>query len=69
MLVSLLIPVLNEEQPIPELSQKLGAVIEANSRESFEIVFVNDGSTDKTVDALKGAALARLYAVQNSLTF
>jgi len=79
MLVSLLIPVLNEEQTIPELSQKLGAVIEAHPRELFEIVFVNDGSTDKTVDALKAqrwpgstrckiVSLSRNFGHQNALT-
>lgn len=44
--VSLVIPGLNEAQSLPELSAKIEAAIGAN--EAYEIVFVDDGSTDDT---------------------
>lgn len=79
MLVSLLIPVLNEEDNIPVLASQLIQTIAANSTESFEVVFVNDGSTDGTVEAIqqikwdsgtrcKVVSLARNFGHQNALT-
>jgi len=79
MLVSLLIPVLNEEDNIPVLSGKLIETISANPRESFEVVFVNDGSTDGTINAIRGiqwgadtkckiVSLSRNFGHQNALT-
>jgi dolichol-phosphate mannosyltransferase len=79
MLVTLLIPVLNEEQSIPTLCGKLGAVIDSMPEEHFEVVFVDDGSTDQTVSAIQRIAwprdtrckvisLARNFGHQNALT-
>ena len=79
MLVSLLIPVLNEEDNIPVLASQLIETIAANPAESFEVVFVNDGSTDGTVDAIqqikwgsgtrcKVVSLSRNFGHQNALT-
>jgi dolichol-phosphate mannosyltransferase len=79
MLISLLIPVLNEEENIQELALRLFDVITENSQESFEIVFVNDGSTDKTVARIrqinwpaetrcKIISLSRNFGHQNALT-
>ena len=48
---SVVIPVFNEEQTIPELSQRLDAVISGVGG-SWEVIFVNDGSTDRSFDLL-----------------
>lgn len=45
--LSVVVPVFNEEENIPELYRRLVAVLEACVR-SFEIVFVDDGSRDGT---------------------
>lgn len=47
---SLVIPVLNEEESIPELVKNIENAIK---KESYEIVFIDDGSTDKSVEILK----------------
>jgi len=45
--VSILVPVLNEEASVGELTARVRAVVESLGR-SFEIVFVDDGSADET---------------------
>jgi len=43
--ISVIIPLFNEEESLPELYAWIKRVMEANNF-SFEIIFVNDGSTD-----------------------
>jgi len=43
--ISLVIPLLNEEESLPELSAWIGKVMQENNY-SYEIIFVDDGSTD-----------------------
>ena len=52
MLLSVVIPVLNEERNVPELHRRIALVLE-NQAVDFEIVFVDDGSTDLTADILQ----------------
>jgi glycosyltransferase involved in cell wall biosynthesis len=54
--LSVVIPVYNEEQNIAELSQRLTKVCRGLGK-SYEILFVNDGSRDGTVEAVKKAKL------------
>jgi glycosyltransferase involved in cell wall biosynthesis len=54
---SVVIPLLNEEQSIPELYARLKAVMERTG-EPFESIFVDDGSTDRTFQLLKEIANA-----------
>lgn len=50
--VSVVIPLLNEEESLKELSQKLESVLgEINS--SYEVIFVDDGSTDRSFDKIR----------------
>lgn len=49
--VSVVVPVFNEERNIPELVRRLRNVLEPSI--DFEIIFVNDGSTDGTFEALR----------------
>ena len=55
--ISVIIPVLNEEENIPQLYDELLRVL-APRNEPFEIVFVNDGSSDGTAAALTKIATA-----------
>ena len=50
--VSLLIPVFNEAEALPFLLRELNQVL-GQVNLNFEIIFINDGSTDQTLDLLK----------------
>lgn len=52
-LVSIIVPAFNEEKSIPVFLQELQKIlVTLNHQYSFEIIFINDGSTDKTKDVL-----------------
>lgn len=44
---SIVVPLYNEESVIEESYRRLKTVMES-TRENYEIIFVNDGSTDRT---------------------
>ena len=52
-LVSLIIPCYNEEQVLPILKEALVKVMNEMSDYDFELLFVNDGSKDQTLNILK----------------
>jgi undecaprenyl-phosphate 4-deoxy-4-formamido-L-arabinose transferase len=49
--ISVIIPVFNEEENLPELGERLIRILTAMNR-TFEIIFVDDGSTDRSWDLL-----------------
>lgn len=51
--ISLLIPCYNEEASLPFLYDELCTLMSEMSNYRFEILFVNDGSTDGTLDLIK----------------
>ncbi len=51
--ISIVIPIFNEEAAIPTLLKELDAFITQNKQLSFEVVFVDDGSKDNSIEALK----------------
>lgn len=53
--ISVVIPLFNEEESIPELYAWIERVMTANGF-SYEIVFVNDGSTDHSWDVIEDLA-------------
>lgn len=57
--ISIICPCFNEQEVVEHFTQKISAILHATGF-SFELIFINDGSTDNT--------LARLYelAAQNS---
>lgn len=55
--ISLIIPARDEEESIPELSQWITRVMQANSF-SYEVIFIDDGSSDKTWAQIKKVSLA-----------
>jgi undecaprenyl-phosphate 4-deoxy-4-formamido-L-arabinose transferase len=50
--ISVVVPFFNEEAALPELSSRLLATLEGLER-SFEVVFVDDGSTDRGLEILR----------------
>ncbi len=51
-LVSIIVPAFNEELVILEMYKRLKAILE-DHQYPFEIIIVNDGSTDKTIDLVR----------------
>jgi glycosyltransferase involved in cell wall biosynthesis len=51
-MISVVIPLRNEEQNVPLLAQKLVAALAALAR-PYEVIFINDGSTDATGPRLR----------------
>ena len=58
MKISVVVPVYNEEGNLPELIQRLSAVMDGLGR-SYELVFVDDGSRDRSLEILEAAARER----------
>lgn len=58
MKVSVVVPVFNEEGNLPELLSRLEAVLDA-TRQPYEMLFVDDGSSDRSLEILKEAARRR----------
>ncbi|WP_141432893.1 glycosyltransferase family 2 protein [Bacillus sp. 03113] len=52
--VTILIPAYNEQEVLYSLHDRLNEVIDQISMYDFEILFVNDGSTDDTLSIIKG---------------
>jgi glycosyltransferase involved in cell wall biosynthesis len=51
--ISVVIPLYNEEESLPELYTWIERVMNAN-KFSFEVIFVNDGSTDRSWKVIEG---------------
>lgn len=60
-ILSLVLPIFNEAEIIPELSRRLHSFftdLGGGVGPSWEVIFVNDGSTDQSLELLKGLAAA-----------
>lgn len=74
--ISIVVPLYNEAESLPELTEWIERVMTAN-KFSYEIIFVNDGSTDESWDvikklseknpAVKGVAFRRNYGKSPAL--
>lgn len=72
--ISVVVPALNEELNIPAIFERLSTILE---KENYEVVFVDDGSSDKTSDVIntlsqkypqvKGIAFSRNFGHQAAL--
>lgn len=51
--VTIIVPAYNEEESLPFLYERLEKLMNENTNYEFEILFVNDGSKDKTIDLIK----------------
>lgn len=52
-LVTILVPAYNEEDVLNMLYERVSKIMNSLTNYNFEILFVNDGSSDKTLDILK----------------
>ncbi len=50
--ISVIIPVFNEEESLPELTQWISQVMQKNDFD-YEVIFVNDGSSDRSWNVIK----------------
>ena len=51
--VTIIVPAYNEEESLPYLYERLNKLMEEMKQYEFEILFVNDGSKDKTIELIK----------------
>ena len=63
MKISVVVPVFNEEGNLPALLERLTAVMNATGR-PYELVFVDDGSRDRSLEILRAAAAASPSRIQ-----
>ncbi len=52
MTVSVVVPLFNEEENVRELHERLKVVLDSSGNE-YEIIFIDDGSTDRTLEILQ----------------
>ena len=51
--VSIVIPCYNEEQVLPAMYQRLKALMDAHTEYQWEVIFIDDGSQDATIEHIK----------------
>ena len=64
--ISVVIPLYNEDESLPELYSWIERVMEAN-KFSFEVIFVNDGSTDHSWDVITELAARSEHGASSSV--
>lgn len=64
--ISVVVPLYNEEESLPELTAWIDRVMKANQF-SYEIIFINDGSTDRSWDVITG--LQKEYPTVRGIKF
>lgn len=52
-LITILVPAYNEEDVLNMLYERLNAIMNSNENYDFEILFINDGSKDNTLNIIK----------------
>ena len=51
-LISIVVPCFNEEEVLPVYIEEMGKIIDKMQRAEVELIFVDDGSTDRTLSLL-----------------
>lgn len=69
--LSAIVPVLNEEAVLPELLDRLRSSLANVPCATYEVIFVDDGSSDRTLDLLRSAAMedSRVRAISLTRNF
>ena len=57
--ISIIIPAYNEEESLPMLYERLNKLMNEVKDYEFEVLFVNDGSKDKTIQIIKDGGIWR----------
>lgn len=75
--ISIVVPVYNEEEVLPELYRRISQVMDAADN-SWELILVNDGSRDKSAEVIhslneqdprvKGVSFSRNFGFQEAVT-
>ena len=68
--ISVVVPLYNEEESLPELFAWIERVMNANGF-SYEVIFVNDGSTDRSwqvIEQLQAQAPDKVRALSSAAT-
>lgn len=52
-IISVVIPLFNEEESLPELALQLESELEKLTKGRYEVIFIDDGSTDKSFQVLR----------------
>ena len=60
-LISIVVPCFNEEEALPYFYKEIDKTIKEMDYANFEVIFVNDGSKDKTLDLLKKYSINKIY--------
>jgi glycosyltransferase involved in cell wall biosynthesis len=63
-MISIVIPAYNEERNLEPLYSKLREVLNVAGDDDFEVIFVDDGSTDPTWDACAACACRATSAIK-----
>lgn len=68
--VSIIVPCYNEEEALPYFIKEMEKVIEQLKNYDFELIFVNDGSQDRTLEILRSLAEdKRIFYISFSRNF
>ena len=51
--ITIIVPAYNEEESLPYLYERLEKLINSIENYEFELLFVNDGSKDNTINLIK----------------
>jgi len=68
MLISIVIPVFNESSNLPHLQERLIRVL-SNTSYSYELIYINDGSTDSSLEILKKIITPEVLIIDFSRNF
>ena len=64
-MISIVVPVYNEEKTIAELHRRIVETLKKQA-DSFEVIFINDGSTDKTYEEVSRLRPLKLISFQKN---
>ena len=68
MLISIIIPVFNEADNLPQLQKRLIKILNEISYQ-YELIYINDGSNDSSLEVLKGILIHEVTVIDFSRNF